>query len=201
MDAFSNFEKVINSPVWMQMPTPTRNYLCITPHCYSTCGVQHSIGRALLLFPMQLASCHHCHHPHWSHFHLRSEWVQVQETKVSVDDNMKKQWEAAKGDKEMTEALVTTGKRALGDFSHAMDDAMNELTQLAEDYAWLSLSGCFSAPLEKAARLLEQRCNGMEEKGVSPEQLERMHGSLEKIRERLDLLRRARRPRKYGRVF
>ena len=191
MDAFSNFEKIINSPVWKQRPTLTRNYLCAKPYCYSTCGVQHSVGRVLLLFPMQLASCSECHHSHWSHFHLRSEWVEVQETQVSVDDNMKKQWEAAADEKEMTEALVTTSKRVLGDLSRAMDEAMDELAQAAEDYACLSLSGCFSAPLEKAIRLLEQRCKGMEEKGVDPEQLERMYCSLDQMKERLDILRKA----------
>lgn len=80
---------------------------------------------------------------------------------------------------------------ALDDLSHAMDKAMDELAQFAEDYACLSLSGCFSAPLEKAIRLLEQRCKGMEEKGVAPEQLEKMHGSLEQLKRRLDVLRKA----------
>ena len=140
---------------------------------------------------MQLASCFECDHPHWSHFHLYSTWVQVQETKVSVDDKMKKQWDAAKDEKEKTEALVATSTAALGDFSDAMDEAMDELARLAEEYAGLSLSGCFSAPLEKAIRLLEQRCRAMEEKGVSPEQLERMRASLEQMKGRLDLLRKA----------
>jgi hypothetical protein len=72
---------------------------------------------------------------------------------VSVDDNMKKQWEAAKDEKEKTEALVATSKSALDDLSYAMDEAMDELARLAEEYACLSLSGCFSAPLEKAIRL------------------------------------------------
>ena len=142
---------------------------------------------------MQLASCSKCHHSHWFHSHLRSEWVQVQETRVSVDDTMKRQWEGAKDEKERTEALVTASKSALDDLSHAMDEAMDELARFAEDYAGLSLSGCFSAPLEKAIRLLEQRCKGMEEKGVAPEQLERMHGSLEQLKGRLDVLRKARR--------
>src|SRR5258706_2833297 len=63
-------------------------------------------------------------------------------------------------------------------------------------------SGCFSAPLEKAIRLLEQRCKGMEEKGVVPKQLKRMHGSLEQMKGRLDVLRKAKEVvvvRKYGR--
>ncbi|SRR5258706_1850900 len=191
MNAFSNFETIINSPVWKQRPVPTRNYLCTASSCYSTCGVEHSLIRVLLLFPSQLRSCSHCHHSHWSHSHLRSEWVLGQETQVSIDDTMKKQWGEAKDEKERTEALVTASESAVGDLSRVMDEAMDELAQLAEDYACLSLSGCFSAPLEKAIRLLEQRCKGMEEKGVSPEQLERMHGSLEQMKGRLDVLRKA----------
>jgi hypothetical protein len=191
MGAFANFEKIINSPVWKQRATSTRNYLCTKPNCYSTCGVEHSVGRVLLLVPMQLVSCSTCHHSHWFHFHLRSEWVQEQETQVSVDDNMRIQWEAAKGGKEKTEALVATSKGALDDLSRAMDKAMKDLARLAEEYASLSLSGCFSAPLEKAIRLLEQRCKGMEEKGVSLDQLEKMERSLEQMKGRLDLLRKA----------
>lgn len=110
---------------------------------------------------------------------------------MSVDDNMKRQWDAAKDKKEMTEALVATSESVLSDLSHAMDEAMDELARSAEHYACLSLSGCFSAPLEKAIRLLEQRCNGLEEKGVGPEQLERMHRSLDQMKGRLDILRKA----------
>ena len=197
MDAFSNFEKVINAPGWKQRPTSARNYLCTEPDCYSNCGVQHSVGHVLLLFPMQLASCFECDHPHWSHSHLYSKWVQVQETKVSIDDNMKRQWEAAKDEKEKTEALVATSKRALDDLGHAMDRT-NELARLLGEYADLSLAGCFSGPLEKTIRLLQLRCRAMEGKGASPEQLGRMQGSLEQMKGMLAEVKEARR---YGRVF
>jgi hypothetical protein len=140
---------------------------------------------------MQLTSCSECTHPHLFHFHLRSEWVQVQEAQVSVDNNMKRRWEAAKNEKQKTEALFATSKRALGDLSRIINEALNELAQLAAEYARLSLSGSFSAPLEKAIWLLEQQCKGMEEKGVGPEQLERVRGSMEDMKERLDLLRKA----------
>ncbi len=63
----------------------------------------------------------------------------MQETQVSIDDTMKKQWEAAKDEKERTEALVIARKSALGDLSHAIGEAMDELARLAEDYACLSL--------------------------------------------------------------
>jgi len=119
------------------------------------------------------------------------EWVQVQETKVSIDDNMKKQWETAKDEKERSKVLLIFSDNALDKLSRVMGEDLEELTRLAGDYAGLSLSGCFSAPLEKATRLLEQRCQGMEEKGVGPEQLEAMRGSLKQMKGRLDLLRKA----------
>ena len=98
---------------------------------------------------------------------------------MAVDDNMRKQGEAAKDEKERTEALVATTKSALEDLSHIVDDAVDDLAQLGEEYAHLSLSGGFSAPLEKAIWLLEQRCRGMEEKGVSLELLGKVRHSLE----------------------
>jgi len=189
MEAFSHFERIINAVVWKQQPDSTLNYLCSAPNCYATCGVKHSVAGIFLLFPRQFSLCSKCNHPHLSHFHLRSKWVQVHEGQVSVDDNMRKQWEAAKDDKERTDALLTTSQAALDELRRSIDEAMDELARLAEAYACLSLSGSFSAPLEKAIRLLEQRCNGMEEKGVSLELLAKVRDSLEHMRGRLDLLK------------
>jgi hypothetical protein len=117
--------------------------------------------------------------------------MQVEEDQVLVDNNMRREWEAAKNEKERTEALVATSKSALEDLSHIIDGSMVELAQSAEEYARLSLSGSFSAPLEKAIWLLEQRCKGMEEKGVGLELLAKVRSSLEQMKERLDLLRKA----------
>lgn len=192
MDALSNFEKIMNTLVWEQQPRSTRNYLCSTPNCYSTCGVEHSIGRVLSLFPRQLGSCSECKHPHLFHYHLYSEWVQVvQKTQVSVDDNIKTKWEAAKDEKEKAEALVASCKGALEDLSRSMDEAMDELVRLAAEYAHLSLSGSFTAHLEKAILLMEQRCKTMEEKGLGVEQLAKMRGSVKQMKERRDLIRYA----------
>ena len=153
--------------------------------------MDHTVAGVFQLFPRQFSSCSKCNHPHLSHFHLYSTWEQVYEAQLSVDDNMKKLWEAAKDEKERTEVLLATSKRALGDLSSIIDEAMDELAQLAEEYASLSLSGSFSAPLEKAISLLEQRCKGMEEKGVGLELLTKVRSSLEHMKGRLDLLRKA----------
>ena len=77
-----------------------------------------------------------------------------------------------------------------------MDDGMGELVRLAEEYAYLSLSGCFLGPLEKAIRVLDEHCRrSMEEQGVSRDQLEKMRGSLETMERRLDLLKAAKEKR------
>ncbi len=192
MDGLSKFERIINAPVWKQQPASTLNYLCITPDCHSTCGVKHSFAGVFLLWPRQFSSCSQCSHPHLSHFHLHSTWEQVHEAQLSVDDDMRKRWEEAKDEKERTEALLATSKSAVEDLSRIIDDAMDDLAGLAEEYANLSLSGSFSAPLEKEISLLEQRCRGMEEKGVGLELLIKVHASLENMKGRLDVLRHAR---------
>ena len=189
MDGFSKFEKIINALVWKQQPASTLNYLCITPDCHTTCGVKHSFAGVFLLWPRQFSPCSQCQHPHLSHFHLHSTWEQVYEAQLSVDDDMRKQWETAKDEKARTEALLVTSKSALENLSRIIDEAMDELARLAEEYASLSLSGRFSAPLEKAILLLEQRCKGMEEKGVGLELLTRVRASLDNMKGRLDLLR------------
>ena len=191
MDGFSKFEKIINAQVWKQQPAPTLNYLCITPDCYSTCGVKHSFASIFLLWPRQFSSCSQCNHPHLSHFHLRSTWQQMHDAPLSVDEDTRTQWEAAKDEKARAEALLVTSKNALEDLSRIIDEAMDELARLAEEYGRLSLSGSFSAPLEKVISLLEQWCKGMEEKGVPSELLTKVRTTLDNMKMRLDLLRQA----------
>ena len=113
------------------------------------------------------------------------------EPQVSVGDNMRKQWETAKHEKKRVDALLATSKSALQDLRRIIDEAMEGLAQLVEEYAHLSLSGDPLAPLEEAIRLLEQRCMGMEERGVGLELLTKVRTSLEHMKERLDLLRKA----------
>jgi len=149
MDAFSNFEKIINSPV----------------------------------------------HLLWSHFHAFDKWVQKHESQVTVDDDMKKMWEAAKDEKEKTEALVAESERTLSELSYSMDTGMDELVRLADEYGRLSLSGSFSGPLEKEIRLLELHCHSLEEQGVSGDQLEKMRARLEDRKRRLDVFNKAKEKR------
>src|SRR5258706_640734 len=167
MDAFSNFEKRINSPVWRRERAPTLNYLCGKPNCYSTCRVDDSIIFASVLILSQ----------------------------VMVDKGMKKKWEVAKDEKEKTEVLVAESKRKLDSLSSTVEADMDALVRLADEYGRLSLSGSFSGPLEKEIRLLELHWHSLEEQGVSGDQLEKMRAGLEDRKRGLDVFNKAKEKR------
>ena len=190
MNAISNYENIINSPVWKRERTPTFNYTCRKPNCYSNCSTVDNIVLDLQ-FKVRLGRCDQCSHSHRFHYHSLFKWVQKQESRVTVDDDMKSKWEAAQDENEKTAVLVATSERTLGVLSHTIDEGIDELVRSADEYAGLSPSGCFSGPLEKAIRLLEAHCDCMEEQGVSRDQLEKMRGSVETMKRRLDLLRTA----------
>ncbi|SRR5258706_2779759 len=190
MDAVSNFEKIINSPVWKKESATTRNYLCSMPNCYSTCREDDVLFFAIVLL-FQHRPCVTCKHSHRSHFHAFAKWVQKQEPQVTVDDEMKTKWETAKDEKEKTEALLARSQRTLDSLSSTIEADMGALVELQEEYAGLSLSGSFSGPLEKATRLLELHCESMEQQGVSRDQLKTMRGSVEEMKRRLVVLREA----------
>jgi len=117
--------------------------------------------------------------------------MRVQSPQVLADNNVKELCKAAKDAKEKTEAHIAACNGALDKLNHDMDQAMDELVQLVADYCSLSLSGSFSDHLEKTTLLLEQRRGTMEEKGVGVEQLAKMQSSLDNMKGKLDLLRKA----------
>ena len=142
------------------------------------------------ILPFQAMDCGRCPHPHSSHYHAFAEWVEKKESHVTVDEKMKKKWRAAKVEKERIEGLVAKSEREVGNLSLAMEEGMDELARLVEEYAGLALSGRFSGPLERTIRVLEARCQRMEE-GGNRDQLQKMRASLEGMIERLNALRKA----------
>jgi hypothetical protein len=200
VDHFSKLEEIISAPIWKQQPTSTLNYLCTSPNCYSTCFTKQSFVDNLVGYiPLIWAkSCPGCNHRYWFHSHLKRRWVLEADTQISIDCNMKKKWEVAKDQKEQLEVLIETSKRALSDLRCTLDHATDELARLTEEYANLSLSGSFSANVEKAIQLLEQSYRGMEERAVGPAQLERVRGNLERMHRKLELLRKTKMKAKEG---
>ena len=176
----SNF---VDNSVWKPQHATGLNYLCLEPNCYSTCS------SFLLFTPFRRlfrSRCRKCGHPHRSHSHTRHQWV-----KEVVDEDRRKMWEAAKIEKENTEALIASGETVLGDLSRTKDQAMEHLARLAEDYIGRSLSGRLSAHVETTIWFLEERCTDMAKKGASEAQLGKMQDSLSLMRRKLVLLRDA----------
>ncbi|THU80165.1 hypothetical protein K435DRAFT_810085 [Dendrothele bispora CBS 962.96] len=71
-------------------------------------------------------------------------------------------------------------------------------------YADLSLSGSFSGQVEKAVKMLEQNHKAMEEKGVDKSTLDKVQNSLDEMKRKLDLLKKAQKESEEGiirRVF
>lgn len=108
----------------------------------------------------------------------------------SVDEDTRKKWEAAKDQKENTEARIATHERALVDLSRATDEAMDDLARLVEDYDGFALSRSFSAHMEKTIKFMEQRYPDGEE-AVSEERLDNTRCGLEQMKKKLGILRLA----------
>ena len=187
MNAVSSFETIINSPVWKKESAPTFNYLCGEPKCHSTCR-EGDVFYFAIAFLFQPRPCVTCQHSNRSHFHALSKWVEKQESQVTVDEEMKTKYDAAKDKKEKIEVLAAASKRTLDDLRSYIKAGMDALAGLQEEYAGLSLSGCFSGSLEKAIRLLELHYESMEQKGVSRAELNTMRTGLKKMKRRLDVL-------------
>ena len=177
----------LNTPVWQKQRRLKSNYLCNTSECYSNCHSFRLGTPVLRLLRLRCATCNHSHH---SHSHTRHVWAQENDTQASADESSKK-WEAAQVEKEDTELLIATYESALKDLNDAMDRNLDDLARLAEDYAARSLSGPFSAHVEKAIQLLKHRYSGMEQKGATKEQLDKMQDSISLMERKLELATKA----------
>ena len=185
MEECSN--KPPETPVWKHRQVPRLTYICNAPECHSNCRSPRLFTTLLRLLRLRCADCNHSHH---SHARTRHVWAKESVEQASVDEDVK-MWEAAKAEKEDIELLIATYERELGDLNDSMDRTVEHLARLMEDYALLSISGPFSAHMEKATLLLEQRYKDMERKGVSKEQLEKIQDSLELMRQKLELVKKA----------
>ena len=169
--------------VWKQKRSSSNNLLCRQMNCYSTCHINYKTNIPLRLRGVFGGSCRKCNHSLWNHHRRYAVWEKANDTQVLVDQNMKKRWEEAKDGKENTTAIVVAGQKAVSDLDQAINSAINNLAQLVERYARLSLSGNIAAPVNSTVRLL-----ALEGKGVGPDQLQRVNESLDHMRRKLELL-------------
>src|SRR5258706_13483319 len=115
------------------------------PECYSTCCEDDALFFSIVLL-FQHRSCVTCKHSNRSHFHAFSKWVQKQEPQVTVAEEMKTKWEAARDEKERTKELVGGAQRKLNSLSPTLEPAMDARRRLQEKFVRLSLSGSFLGP-------------------------------------------------------
>jgi hypothetical protein len=200
MDAFSKFQMKVEKPIKVQEPTASKNTLCTEIGCYANCQESCRLPFALtskwikLCGVMSDGVCKVCNHSFQSHRHFRAKWVDKVDTPVSIDPKKKKDWEDAEDSKEKKAVLLESYQQALSGYNQYINDGTLELAQLVDDYAGLSLSGSFSAQVEKAVRLLEQKYAAMQEQGADQDQIRRIEGSLDVMRRKLELLRKAKAP-------
>ena len=103
---------------------------------------------------------------------------------------MKEKWERAM-DKEA--ALIEDSKQVLQSLNRIIDDAINDLVRLVEDYSGLLPSGSFLVQVEEAVGLLEQVYKSMEEKYIGLERLQKLEESVDLMKKNLEHLRVAER--------
>jgi hypothetical protein len=191
MKVFYNIENTITMAVWKQQLTSTVNMICGEVNCYSNCSIDYKPNFGLRGFFG--GPCEKCNHNLQNHHQRRARWEQVVDTQVSVDQDIKKKWEAAKDGEERAVVLTEARQKLQSNFDQVINRATNDLVQLVERYARLSLSSSFSAQVDGAIRLLEQNYTALERSGVGREQLQKVTASLDHMRKKLELLNDAKR--------
>ncbi|KAJ6594419.1 hypothetical protein B0H19DRAFT_919891 [Mycena capillaripes] len=197
MDAYSKFEQTVNLKPWKQVESAAYNTLCSESGCYSNCYEGSSLTRTSYFLwlvgcvGMGSWTCSRCNHSFWKHNRYCVLWTQVPETHITIDGDMKQKWEKASEGKERNEVMLVQMRKTLIDLTNSIDDSTATLFQLASDYANLSLSGSFSAQVEKAINLLEQKLESMRQKGEDQESLQKIEASLNTMRKKLDVLKKA----------
>ena len=93
------------------------------------------------------------------------------DTRVLIDQDVKKKWETAKDEKGKMAVLVTFSEKVLQEFDHVINGSIGDLAQLVERYSYSTLSGGFLAQLDKTVKLLEQHHTALKGKCVDQDQI------------------------------
>ena len=110
------------------------------------------------------------------------------DTRVLIDQDVKKKWETAKDEKGKMAVLVTFREKVLQELNHGINGSIGDLAQLVERYSYSTLSGGFLAQLDKTVTLLEQHHTALKGKCVDQDQIHKVEESLDHTRMKLELL-------------
>ncbi|KAM6499738.1 hypothetical protein JOM56_005246, partial [Amanita muscaria] len=138
-----------------------------------------------------LPNCPRCKHPYHHHTHDRTEWRQKDHQRIVINRDAEKKYTGAKSENEKQEALRTTIQETINDLSEEIEDCLNRLGLLTEEYAKLSLSGSFAGQVGKTVVLLELNLESMRNNGTDSESVRKVEESLERMKEMLSILEKA----------
>ncbi|VDC07470.1 unnamed protein product [Peniophora sp. CBMAI 1063] len=198
MSKSSDYEKKVDTLVWKHVPTKMVNTLCSETGCYSNCHVGCTYD--FTLDPQALRRCHamkwfwaecsYCNHPLEKHSHFRAVWKQVEDVAVEIDREKKEKWDKAKQGKERDEAAQAALEQTLDNLKASIGDSMTKVADLTSEYANLTLSGSFTALIDKAIALYDQKLHAMRASGsVDNEQLQKVEEGLIAMKKKRDFLK------------
>lgn len=147
---------------------------------------------ASVYYPVQLFTnpkCPHCKHPYYNHYYGAMMWQQDDEMKVVVDPDNFQRYTEATTEHDRQELLGTSIQEAVDQLRRHIGNCLSQVEALTQEYARVSLSGCFAGQVGKTIVLLELYLESMQQKGdvVSARKVE---ASLARMREMLDVLER-----------
>jgi len=163
--------------------------ICGQSDCYSNCYIDYTSNISHDMNGFFADSCDKCDHSPWNHHRCKAIWKQETNTQAPGD---LEEWDSAKDRTEKTEILLAVQKKVLHDLDQIINGATGDLAEQVERYAHLSLSGRFSTQVESAVKLLELNYCGLVSKNVGQDHLQRVKGSLDKMRRKLEILNMAR---------
>ncbi|KAJ7729478.1 hypothetical protein B0H16DRAFT_1775960 [Mycena metata] len=207
IDVYSKFEQTVQTRIWGHEPTDYHNTLCAAPGCHSVCHQHCSLdfslnpeqlrycaamrGQNIFLIMTGGSKCIKCSHPVEQHAHWRAVWKERDETQISIDEGMKAKWEGAKQGRAKDEAALKAMRQTLTDIDRIVENNMVELADLAEEYSQMSLSGSFSAHLERGITLLETHLALSYESNIDSDQMRRLEENVAELKRKLDVLKKA----------
>ncbi|KIL58588.1 hypothetical protein M378DRAFT_1025098 [Amanita muscaria Koide BX008] len=185
MDKYQHYRKVVEEKVWKLCPTLEANTMCLLPDSWLVSGY-FSIHNYLLL-----PNCPRCEHPYHHHTHDRMEWRQKDHQRIVIDQDAEKKYTGAKNENEKQEALKVAIQKTTNDLSDEIENCLNRLGLLTEEYARLSLSGSFAGQVRKTVVLLELNLESMRNNGTDSQSVRKVEESLERMKEMLSILEKA----------
>ncbi|KAM6499744.1 hypothetical protein JOM56_005252 [Amanita muscaria] len=138
-----------------------------------------------------LPNCPRCKHPYHHHTHDCMEWRQKDHQRIVINQDAENKYTGAKDENEKQEALKATIQETINDLSDEIEDCLNRLGLLTEEYSKLSLSGSFTGQVGKTVVLLELNLESMRNNGTVPESVRKVEKSLERMKEMLSILEKA----------